>query len=39
MFLIEEVALAPDETGGGLHDRLSMLGAAALMKACRHHRR
>lgn len=33
MFLIEEVPLAPDETGGSLHDRLSVLGAAALMKA------
>ena len=33
MFLIEEVSLAPDETGGSLHDRLSTLGASALMTA------
>jgi methionyl-tRNA formyltransferase len=33
MYLIETVALAPDETGGSLHDRLSLLGADALMKA------
>jgi methionyl-tRNA formyltransferase len=33
MYLVEEVELAPDETGGSLHDRLSMLGAEALMKA------
>ena len=33
MFLIEEVSLASDETGGSLHDRLSTLGASALMKA------
>ena len=33
MYLVEEVALAPDETGGSLHDRLSVLGAEALMKA------
>jgi len=33
MYLIEEVPLADDETGGSLHDRLSVLGAAALMKA------
>lgn len=33
VYLIEEVALAQDETGGSLHDRLSRLGAEALMKA------
>ena len=33
MYLIEEVVLAENETGGSLHDRLSMLGAEALMKA------
>jgi methionyl-tRNA formyltransferase len=33
MYLVEEVTLAPDETGGSLHDRLSILGAEALMKA------
>jgi methionyl-tRNA formyltransferase len=33
MFLVEEVPLAADETGGSLHDRLSVLGANALMKA------
>ncbi|MGB5454154.1 MAG: methionyl-tRNA formyltransferase [Sedimenticolaceae bacterium] len=33
MFLIEEVPLAADETGGSLHDRLSVLGAEALMQA------
>jgi methionyl-tRNA formyltransferase len=33
VYLIEEVALAADETGGSLHDRLSVLGAGALMKA------
>jgi methionyl-tRNA formyltransferase len=33
MYLIEEVPLADDETGGSLHDRLSVLGAEALMKA------
>lgn len=33
IYLIEETRLAPDETGGSLHDRLSELGAAALMKA------
>ncbi len=33
MYLIEEVPLAADETGGSLHDRLSVLGAEALMKA------
>ena len=31
--LIEEVPLAADETGGSLHDRLSVLGAEALMQA------
>lgn len=33
MYLVEEVPLAPDETGGSLHDRLSVVGAEALMKA------
>jgi len=33
MYLIETVPLAEDETGGSLHDRLSVLGAEALMKA------
>lgn len=33
MYLVEAIPLAPDETGGSLHDRLSVLGAAALMKA------
>ena len=33
MYLVEEVPLADDETGGSLHDRLSVLGAEALMKA------
>ena len=33
MYLIETVPLAADETGGSLHDRLSALGAEALMKA------
>lgn len=33
MYLIEEVELRDNETGGSLHDRLSDLGAEALMKA------
>ena len=33
MFLIERTPLAADETGGSLHDRLSSLGATALMRA------
>ena len=33
MFLIEETAVRDDETGGSLHDRLSNLGATALMRA------
>jgi methionyl-tRNA formyltransferase len=33
MYLVEETPLAADETGGSLHDRLSLLGAEALMKA------
>jgi len=33
MYLIEEARLGPRETGGSLHDRLSALGAEALMKA------
>jgi methionyl-tRNA formyltransferase len=33
MFRIDETALGEHETGGSLHDRLSRLGADALMKA------
>jgi len=33
IYLVEETPLAPDETGSSLHDRLSGLGATALMKA------
>ena len=33
MYLVEETDISPDDTGGSLHDRLSDLGAAALMKA------
>ena len=33
VYLVEEVELEEDETGGSLHDRLSELGAVALMKA------
>jgi len=33
MYLTERVELTPDETGGSLHDRLSALGAKALMQA------
>jgi methionyl-tRNA formyltransferase len=33
MYLTEEVVLAPDETGGTLHDRLSVLGAETLTEA------
>jgi methionyl-tRNA formyltransferase len=33
MYLVEQISLAPDETGGSLHDRLSVLGAEALIKA------
>ena len=33
VYLVEEAGLAPDETGGSLHDRLSVLGADALVKA------
>jgi len=33
MYLIETTPIADDETGGSLHDRLSELGAVALMKA------
>ena len=33
MYLVEETAIADDETGGSLHDRLSTLGASALMRA------
>lgn len=33
MYLVEETPLADDETGGSLHDRLSTLGATALMRA------
>lgn len=33
VYLIKEAELAADETGGSLHDRLSVVGADALMKA------
>lgn len=33
VYLIEEVELAADETSGSLHDRLSVVGADALIKA------
>jgi methionyl-tRNA formyltransferase len=33
MLLVRRLAIAPDETGGSLHDRLSVLGAEALMEA------
>ncbi len=33
VYLMKAVKLAPDETGGSLHDRLSLLGAEALMEA------
>ena len=33
MFLIERLPIKDDETGGSLHDKLSDLGAEALMKA------
>jgi methionyl-tRNA formyltransferase len=33
VYLVEQVELADDETGGSLHDRLSVVGADALMKA------
>lgn len=33
MYLIETVDMAADETGGSLHDRLSALGAKALLSA------
>jgi len=33
VYLVEEVELAEDETGGSLHDRLSVVGADALIKA------
>ncbi len=33
VYLVERTPIAPDETGGSLHDRLSELGATALMKA------
>jgi methionyl-tRNA formyltransferase len=33
MFLIKRLPLAPNETGGSLHDRLATLGAEALMEA------
>jgi methionyl-tRNA formyltransferase len=33
VYLMERLAIDPDETGGSLHDRLSLLGAQALMKA------
>ncbi|HDK38110.1 MAG TPA: methionyl-tRNA formyltransferase, partial [Thiolapillus brandeum] len=33
VYLIKRIALAADETGGSLHDRLSLLGAEGLMEA------
>lgn len=33
MYRIDKLPLAADETGGSLHDRLSLLGATALMQA------
>lgn len=33
VYLTHRLSLATDETGGSLHDRLSVLGAAALMEA------
>ena len=33
VYLIKRIALAPDETGGSLHDKLSLLGAQGLMEA------
>jgi len=33
VYLLEKTPIAADETGGSLHDRLSVLGADALMKA------
>ncbi|BAO43353.1 methionyl-tRNA formyltransferase [Thiolapillus brandeum] len=33
VYLIRRIRLAPDETGGSLHDKLSHLGAEALMEA------
>ncbi|WP_457674003.1 methionyl-tRNA formyltransferase [Thiolapillus sp.] len=33
VYLMKSVELAADETGGSLHDRLSLLGAEALMEA------
>ena len=33
MLLVRRLPIAPDETGGSLHDRLSVLGAEALMEA------
>lgn len=33
VYLVERTPIEPDETGGSLHDRLSELGATALMKA------
>ena len=33
VWLESEIALAPDETGGSLHDKLSVLGADALVEA------
>ncbi|WP_456377364.1 methionyl-tRNA formyltransferase [Thiolapillus sp.] len=33
VYLRRRITLAPDETGGSLHDRLSLLGAEALMEA------
>jgi methionyl-tRNA formyltransferase len=33
MYRVDEIELRPDETGGSLHDRLSVLGAESLMTA------
>lgn len=33
VFLSKKIALEPDETGGSLHDKLSLLGAEALVEA------
>jgi methionyl-tRNA formyltransferase len=37
MLLRTEVAIGPNETGGSLHDRLSVLGGAALIEALEGH--
>lgn len=33
MYLVKKIPIAPDETGGSLHDKLAPLGAEALMEA------